>query len=667
MNKALAVVNRILEADDDLDSPEAYLDWAGKKADAGELESVRFGARIITSSEDEIREAAQEKGIDVDNPDFWQEIERGVEIIEDNCLDALRQAGLRVQDEGHDDTGRVASLWIDTGAPAYRQAWLKAVLYWAENEVPSTTSGTMDYAFGAGTVQRIYAGVPETAHIVEVTVEFVDTDRLAEWAKVNFAESVEDDIDDPAVNAKHYIDQVSPETCPHCHGDLTQPESVVRNYVHKHSGQAYPLIGHYGPDRMFEPDESPSKALLDTMGQCDLPEDSDSCANCFSSTLRVRRHESEEDDVDSPSGYLGGIHDLNDIVADLERLNLAVAVHHLLGRWIMLDGFQIQLHNAWADHEALTEVELRAAIEQVMQKYGITQFHLQTTVAHGFKLALPKSQLARESYADFNVRPAQDWLPESEEEDVDDPSAAVERYADSADIDAIMARLGFKKSAATRPAGRDLWIKCIGNDEWRVWPTPASPNVYGITHMTRPAKFVQVGRGRRYGQWSDKGHFTCHVSGLEQRLSLLVSGAEDTVEESAEVSLPPEDNDETPAAAADRYASQIEKDAEAKLDSTIEKAVRAFDIQLDRRGVNNAERADELAAEIGGEIAVRAGYPMGSDEYTAVVSAVTDRAGEMFPGDYDDYDVEDEVEEAGPALSYGAALNEIAGKDGLPS
>ena len=106
--------------------------------------------------------------------------------------------------------------------------------------------------------------------------------------------------------------------------------------------------------------------------------------------------------------------------------------------------------------------------------------------------------------------------PTVESVDPDDPAVNIERHTADLDINAVMAKLGFTDSR-TMGATWDGWTKQVGNVKWGVWPS-STTNIYGVTRYERPAKFVQVGRGRRYGQWSDKGHFTCHVSELEQQL-----------------------------------------------------------------------------------------------------------------------------------------------------
>jgi hypothetical protein len=205
MADAKAIVNKLIEAEPDPDSPAQYLDWLGQKVDTGPLDKIRFGAYIYTTDEDTIRTNAEEHGVDVENQDFWEAIERDMAIIEANALRLLREAGLHVSDEGHNENARVASVWIDTDEEDRRLALLKAVISWAEGDWPSTTSGTMDYAFGAHTTSDLYNNTSEVARFIDVTIEFTGTDALVEWSRLNLNEAITGDPDDPEVFLKSYM------------------------------------------------------------------------------------------------------------------------------------------------------------------------------------------------------------------------------------------------------------------------------------------------------------------------------------------------------------------------------------------------------------------------------------------------------------------------------
>src|SRR5512143_889284 len=200
-----AIVNKLIEAEPDPDAPEPYLDWLGQKVDTGPLKDIRFGAYIYLTDEDTIRTNAEEHGVDVENQDFWDAIERDMAIIEANALRLLREAGLHVSDEGHNESARVASVWIYTEEEDRRLALLKAVISWSEGDWPSTTSGTMDYAFGAHTTSDLYNNTSEIARFIDVTIEFTGTDALVEWSKLNLNEAITGDPDDPEVFLRSYV------------------------------------------------------------------------------------------------------------------------------------------------------------------------------------------------------------------------------------------------------------------------------------------------------------------------------------------------------------------------------------------------------------------------------------------------------------------------------
>ena len=91
--------------------------------------------------------------------------------------------------------------------------------------------------------------------------------------------------------------------------------------------------------------------------------------------------------------------------------------------------------------------------------------------------------------------------------------------------------------------------------------------------------------------------------------------------------VPKPPSDEVPD---EYYLNKIEN----PFNKVIDAAVDEFDRQLDRlgmAGIEDARRADELAADVGSEFAAKAGYPSGSDEFDKIMSAVISRAGELFP------------------------------------
>jgi len=72
------------------------------------------------------------------------------------------------------------------------------------------------------------------------------------------------------------------------------------------------------------------------------------------------------------------------------------------------------------------------------------------------------------------------------------------------------------------------------------------------------------------------------------------------------------------------------------LDKAIDEAKKRFkDFAI---SVQDAKGADELAAEIVGDIAYLRGFPSESDDYESLMSAVMGMAGKAFPGAYGESD-----------------------------
>lgn len=81
------------------------------------------------------------------------------------------------------------------------------------------------------------------------------------------------------------------------------------------------------------------------------------------------------------------------------------------------------------------------------------------------------------------------------------------------------------------------------------------------------------------------------------------------------------------------------KDYLKMLPSPVDEASREVEDKMEMalRNVTTARRADELAAEIGGEVAESYGFHNGSDEYDELVSLANNIASEAFPGNWEDY------------------------------
>lgn len=217
------------------DAPEPYLDWLGAKADLGLLMQVPFGVSIHTSDEQMIRANVAEDKLDADSQEFWDEIERNLAIIEANALQLLREAGLYVQDEGHDgNDSRCASLYIAAqplGEPETPEQikLVKAILAWSDGDLPSTTSGTFDSCFGHGATIKLFEGTTDLGKYIDVTFEFHGTTALAEWAKLNLVEST-GDPDDPEAFVKNFQPRFRANlVIDYCPAVTGKPNSVYKN------------------------------------------------------------------------------------------------------------------------------------------------------------------------------------------------------------------------------------------------------------------------------------------------------------------------------------------------------------------------------------------------------------------------------------------------------
>lgn len=73
------------------------------------------------------------------------------------------------------------------------------------------------------------------------------------------------------------------------------------------------------------------------------------------------------------------------------------------------------------------------------------------------------------------------------------------------------------------------------------------------------------------------------------------------------------------------------------LDAIIEIAEARLREEIDRRGINSARRADELAAQSAGELRVVHGFAEDSEEAEAITAALCRVAGDEFPGEWEDY------------------------------
>lgn len=197
MSDADDIVNNALDAD----KPSHYINWLSRKTELGDLDTVRFSVGIYTTGDTELVDNAHELKIDVYNNEVYDQLDRDYALIEANALALLRNYGLTVQDEGHNnDSARVASLWFnDIGIKAGN---VHRVIAAADGEPVSTTSGTITSLF-PNAEDILYQNVSEIGRqLIDVTIEFSGTDLLEEWVALNLTESV-DNPDDAEAFMQH--------------------------------------------------------------------------------------------------------------------------------------------------------------------------------------------------------------------------------------------------------------------------------------------------------------------------------------------------------------------------------------------------------------------------------------------------------------------------------
>lgn len=128
------------------------------------------------------------------------------------------------------------------------------------------------------------------------------------------------------------------------------------------------------------------------------------------------------------------------------------------------------------------------------------------------------------SYHDFKIESLTRFVPLIENvDDPDDPADNINRTADALDVPATMHRLGFEDLFAKGSTNGPAWGWQEGNKRIVVFPTPTAFE-YEITLLTRPAAKVQVGRGRRWAQWSATGRLKSNAADLAITLEAMRRG-----------------------------------------------------------------------------------------------------------------------------------------------
>ena len=352
------------------------------------------------------------------------------------------------------------------------------------------------------------------------------------------------------------------------------------------------------------------------------------------------RNESVDEPEANPESYLNQIHDVHDITHDIQNYGMFVNRIEHWGKWVILGGgaYWATLHGT--DNEPPLKADFfREQLEKFMAALGITQFHIkagQTGIDNEhvwFKIGIPKSQLTAHSWEEFKRNttgwpdePNSTWLPESA--DPDDPAVNIERHTAALDLPAIMDRLGFKP-LRWRHLNVDYWEKVIGPRVWRVEVNAAAPKA---TVTSRAAFGTPEG-------WIEPTEDTIPINQIESVLSFLEKQSNAPSEEIDEALAVPDPDDAD--LNVERYAQHVEQTRQWKLDSIISRAEDDFELQVDRRNINNARAADELVGELALKWGEGYGYKNGSDEYDWIVSALNNKAGELFPGNWEDYPPED--------------------------
>jgi len=185
VTRALHVVGHLLE--DEGDAAEDIKDFLISKArtDTPTDEDIHFGIRIRTTDDFQLKERAQELGLEL-TPAVIEELSRGIGRAESNILEILDEHDVSNADEGHADDELVISAWVRPGSDGWN--WLLEAYDWdadnLESQEPwSTSSGTI-WWIEDGVDHTIFAGVSElTQRLVDFDLSLFNTQRLAEaWA-----------------------------------------------------------------------------------------------------------------------------------------------------------------------------------------------------------------------------------------------------------------------------------------------------------------------------------------------------------------------------------------------------------------------------------------------------------------------------------------------------
>lgn len=237
--------------------------------------------------------------------------------------------------------------------------------------------------------------------------------------------------------------------------------------------------------------------------------------------------------------------------------------------------------------------------------------------------------------------------PVVESVDPDDPSVNVDRHVGAMDAGKILPELGFSERLPSwNCADKEYkWWEKFDNRTGFKWTvvrkSEDEPQIMEVS-ISR----MKIRPGHTLHDWEQIGGFNTHIGDLARKLKQAarmkwgVKGddrfwgrniqALNATQEALDV---PDPDDPEPNIEA--YKQHVEKTEADALESAIANALLMFGHRVSN--VDSAQRADELAVEIATYWAEAAGYQNGSDEYDHIVSALSNRAGELFPGDWEDY------------------------------
>lgn len=173
---ALEIVERLLDEASDSSRKDAKDFLLLNAREPDDDREISFGWAVSTSNEHLIKDRLAEDGVDPDDPEIWNTLNKDVERLEHNSVELLRFHGLDLRAEGHDDDELAGSGWVTTNS----HGWT-FVKKWdvAERDEPlSTTSGSI-WSLETDVSPRLFDGVSELGQrVIDVDIRFFDVEKL---------------------------------------------------------------------------------------------------------------------------------------------------------------------------------------------------------------------------------------------------------------------------------------------------------------------------------------------------------------------------------------------------------------------------------------------------------------------------------------------------------